>query len=67
MRNVSMKVKITDDCIGCGACVAIAPDIFELNTDTMKSEVKKQPKGAEEEELTEQASEACPVDAIKIE
>ena len=60
-----MKVKVTDDCIGCGACVAIAPDIFELNTETMKSVVKKQP-GKDEEELAKQASDACPVSAIKL-
>lgn len=61
-----MKVKVTSDCIGCGACVAIAPDIFELDTDTMKSKVKKQPKGKEEEELAKQAADACPVSAIKL-
>ncbi|MBR9689983.1 MAG: ferredoxin [Candidatus Altiarchaeota archaeon] len=61
-----MKVKITPDCIGCGACVAVAPDIFELDTKTMKSVVKKQPVGQQEEELSKQAADVCPVDAIKI-
>lgn len=46
--------------------MAIAPDIFELDTDTMKSKVKKQPKGKEEEELAKQAADACPVSAIKL-
>jgi ferredoxin len=61
-----MKVKVTSECIGCGACVAVAPDIFELDTDTMKSHVKKQPKDAEEEKLAKQAADACPVSAIVI-
>lgn len=61
-----MKVKVNDDCIGCGACVAIAPDIFELNTGTMKSFVKKQPATPEEDELAKQAADACPVAAIKV-
>lgn len=61
-----MEVAVTDECIGCGACVAIAPDIFELNTDTMKSKVKKQPEGAEEEKLAKQSADACPVGAITL-
>lgn len=62
-----MKVKVTKDCIGCGACAAIGPDIFELDMSKMKSKVKKQPEKPEEERLAEQAAEACPVDAIKLE
>ena len=61
-----MKVSVNKDCIGCGACVAIAPVIFEMNQETMKSVVLKQPKTAEEKDLSKQAAEACPVDAIKI-
>ena len=60
-----MKIKITDECIGCGACVAVAPNLFELNTDTMKSIVKKQPE-VEEEELAKQAKDVCPVEAIQL-
>ena len=63
-------VRVTVDeetCIGCGACVAIAPDIFELDTSTMKSKVKKQPETDEEVELVKQAAEACPTGSIKVE
>jgi ferredoxin len=60
-----MKVKVTDDCIGCGACVAICPAVFEMDTDKMKSRVKKQPaKG--DEKLVKDAVSACPVSAIKL-
>ncbi len=61
-----MKVEVSEECIGCGACVAIAPAIFELNTDTMKSHVKKQPEGDEEEKLARQAADSCPVSAISV-
>ncbi|MFP4045552.1 MAG: ferredoxin [Candidatus Aenigmatarchaeota archaeon] len=50
-----------DACIGCGSCVAVAPDIFELG-DNGKAKVK-------EDEATEEAKEAatvCPVDAITV-
>ncbi len=55
-----------DACIGCGACVALAPQLFQLDTDTMKSKVVKQPETDEEKELAKQAAEACPTGAIKL-
>lgn len=60
------KVSITEDCIGCGACAAIAPNVFEMDPSTMKSKVKKQPEGEEEMDLVKQSADACPVGAIKI-
>jgi len=50
-----------DACIGCGSCVAAAPDIFEMD-DNGKAEVIK-------DEATDEAEEAagiCPVDAITV-
>jgi ferredoxin len=52
---------VNQDCIGCSACVAIAPDVFELN-DEGKSEVVGLP-SYEEGEVNDAIS-ACPVDAI---
>lgn len=60
------KILITDECIGCGACVAVAPDLFEMDSSTMKSIVKKQPTTADEISLVKDAIAACPVDAIKL-
>ncbi len=48
-------------CIGCGACVAICPDVFEMGSDG-KSQVKQ---GANESlPCVEQAKNTCPVGAI---
>ena len=50
-----------DKCIGCGACVAIAPDNFDFNDEGL-SIVKN-------ENITEEtisAMEACPVCAIDV-
>ncbi len=61
-----MKVKVNKEkCIGCGSCVAIAPEIFELNEEG-KSVVKKQP-SKEEESKVKEAIELCPTKAIEIE
>ena len=33
-----MKVKVNEDaCIGCGACAAIAPEVFEINDEGLKA------------------------------
>ena len=59
-----MKLKVNDNCIGCGACQATCPEVFEINDDgyatTIFDEVS--------EELTEDAidaKEGCPVNAIE--
>ncbi len=61
-------VKVDEEkCIGCGACVALAPSIFEMDMEKMKSRVKKQPESEEEVNLAKEAAEACPVGAITVE
>jgi len=49
-------------CIGCGACVAICPENWEMKGD------KASPKKIELESLgcNQKAADACPVTAIKI-
>lgn len=70
-----MSYKLSMDrveCIGCGACVANCPALFEMNDDN-KSKIK----GAELKDLQEKelediacgqdAAEGCPVSCIHIE
>ena len=60
-----MKVTIdTETCIGCGVCVSVAPDIFEIGEDG-KAHVKENPNI--DESLVQSAAEQCPTQAIKIE
>lgn len=57
-------IKVDEDkCIGCGACVAICEEAFELK------EGKAIPVRTETEELDceREAAEGCPVEAISIE
>ncbi len=49
----------TEACIGCGACVSLCPDVFELKDG--KSHVKGEGGCAKE------AADACPVNAISVE
>jgi len=58
-------VKVNKEkCIGCGLCVSVCPDVFELGDDG-KSQVKK---GAscEGKDCCKEAAEGCPVDAITV-
>ncbi len=51
-----------DKCIGCGACVSVCEQVFEMKD--MKAVVKK---GQEKSKLpcVKEAAESCPVEAIK--
>ncbi len=58
-----MKVKLnSEQCIGCGACVAIAPENFDFNEEGMSQVINE-----EATEKTVEALEACPVCAIEKE
>ncbi len=50
-------------CIGCGSCVALCSEVFELGSDG-KAKIKE---GADtSKECVKEAAEACPVNAIKV-
>ena len=52
-----------DKCIGCGACVSIAPDCFDFDNQGLSELVKED---ATNEEVID-AIESCPTEAIHIE
>lgn len=59
-----MKITLfRDKCISAGTCVAIAPDVFQL--DEEGKVMLKNPTGADEETIID-AAKSCPVQAIEI-
>ena len=54
-------LKVNDTCIGCGACVAIAPENFDYQegVSVVTNETVT--------EKTKEAVDACPVGAIEVE
>ena len=62
-----MKVKVNSDaCIGCGACVSISPDVFELNDDGL-SQAKVNEVQEDKEQDVMDAKDSCPTGAIEAE
>jgi len=55
-------VKISEQCIGCGLCMAYAPTIFKV--EGIPAQVIKQPETPEEEAVCKTAIDSCPVKAI---
>ncbi len=58
-----MKIVIDDNCIACGVCVDICPDVFELGDD--KALVIE---GADTNaDCVQEAIDSCPTQSISIE
>ena len=51
-----------EECIGCGTCEEICPDVFKLNDATEKAEVIESE--GSPENLIEEAIESCPVECM---
>jgi len=59
-----MTVEVDENaCIGCGACVGVAPNVFELNDDGI-SVVKVDEVSESDKESAQSAIDTCPVSAI---
>ena len=51
-----------EECIGCGSCVEICPEVFHMKEGDEKAEVIK-PEGGPED-LIQEAIDTCPVSCI---
>ena len=60
-----MKTRVTEDCIACGRCVEICPEVFEMGEDIAQVKVDEVP--AEFEDATQEAADECPTSAIVVE
>lgn len=53
---------VAEDCIACGLCQDICPEVFRLDDDEMAAQVIK-PQGGPED-LVQEAIDSCPVSCI---
>jgi len=63
-ENITGTFYVDDQCIDCDLCRETAPANFKRNDDGGHSYVFKQPENEEEERLSKEAMEGCPVEAI---
>ena len=60
-----MKVKVNENCIGCGNCVMMTDEkIFKFNDDGMAEAILDEVP-SDMESTVKETIEACPVDAIE--
>ena len=60
-----MNAKVNENCIGCGLCNSICPEVFTMTDEgvaTAKNEI-----ATDLEDSVHQAADSCPVDAIELE
>jgi len=60
-----MKVTISEECVSCGLCVDICPDVFEMGTECAQVKMANVPEKFET--AVRQAADECPVSAIAVE
>lgn len=61
-----MKVTVDKEtCSGCGVCVDMCPDVFEMEDEIARAKVNDVP--SEFEDVVKEAAEACPTEAIQVE
>lgn len=58
-----MKVSILDNCVGCGACAIINPEVFEMRKDKATVNLSRI---EDTQDLCIDAAITCPVNAIEI-
>lgn len=62
------KFKVNKDlCIGCGACAAICPEVFDIDEDGLAKAIKKENLTDDEVAEATDALEGCPTGAISDE
>lgn len=60
-----MKATVNEDCIGCGLCESIAPEVFEIGDDGLAHAIEEEvPEAAED--AAQEACDGCPVTAIEL-
>ena len=58
-----MKTIVNEDCIGCGMCEGVCPEVFHLNGSGMSEVVGDADLHADK---VQEAAEICPTNAIEI-
>lgn len=59
-----MNAHVNGNCIGCGLCASVCPDVFTLTEEGVAAARDEIDPGLEG--LVREAADGCPVDAIEV-
>ena len=59
-----MNAYVNGNCIGCGLCASVCPDVFTLTDEGVAAARDEIDPG--QEEMVREAADGCPVDAIEV-
>ena len=59
-----MKAFVNENCIGCGLCTEICPEVFEMSDSDVAVAVSEY--SDDNADKVKEAADSCPVDAIEI-
>ena len=62
-----MKVVVNQNCIGCGACESICPEVFQINDEGLSTVIAEEEDFKNHEDEIRDAIDSCPVGAIEEE
>lgn len=59
-----MKYRVNENCIGCGLCAGICPEVFSMTDEGVATAIETEVP-AEAEPAAAEAKDSCPVGAIE--
>lgn len=59
-----MKYRVNENCIGCGLCAGICPEVFSMTDEGVAKAIESEVPAGSERAATE-AKDSCPVGAIE--
>ena len=60
-----MNAKVNENCIGCGLCNSICPQVFTMTDEGVSTANNDEVSG--HEDSVQEAADSCPVNAIEVE
>jgi ferredoxin len=64
MKNVKVN---QENCIGCGMCEGVCPEVFQLNDDFVSTVIAEPTEFETHKDKIIEAKEGCPTSAIEVE